>query len=210
MNPDGYPGTLHGGPEGARGVSCRVLPRGDGLEARPADGAPVVIPYPGMTVTPTGVDDRYLSFEGRAGDAATNVLVADRDIIAHIQALGAPRAIVDQLERATRTRKRRKAGALGVLAGLGAVLLLLVLLAWAALGWAVERAVEEIPPEWELELGRMTATEILAGQRTCTDPALDGAVQELARRLVGAVGASPWQWRIRVLDTDEVNAFALP
>jgi predicted Zn-dependent protease len=56
----------------------------------------------------------------------------------------------------------------------------------------------------------MTAAEVLAGQQACADPVLDAAVQELARRLVGAAGASPWQWRIRVLDTEEVNAFALP
>ncbi len=210
MNPDGYPATLYGGPDGARGVSCRVLPRGDGLEAKPADEAPVVIPYAGMTVSPTGVDDRYLQFEGRCGGVPARALVADRTIIDHIRAVGAPRAMVDQLEAATRRRSRRKAGALAVLAGLGAVLLLLVLIAWLGLGWAVERAVAEIPSEWELELGRMTATEVLAGQRVCADPVLDTAVQELTRRLVGAIGASPHRWRFRVLDTDEINAFALP
>jgi predicted Zn-dependent protease len=187
-----------------------VLPRGDGLEARPADGTPVVIPYSGMTVTPTGVDDRYLRFEGRIDGAATSVQVADRAIVGHIQALGAPRSMVDQLEGAARTRTRRKAGALAVLGALAAVAALLLVLAWLGLGWAAERAVAEIPPDWERELGRMTATEVLTGQQVCADPALDAAVQELARRLVGAVGASPWQWRIRVLDSDEVNAFALP
>jgi Zn-dependent protease with chaperone function len=210
MNPEGYPGTIHGGPGGARGVSCRVLPRGDGLEARPAGAAPVVIPYAGMKVTPTGVDDRYLSFEGKAGDAAARVLVADREIVGHIRALGAPRAVVDQLEGAARTRTRRKAGGLALALALLGIVVVLALLAWAGLGWAVERAVAGIPPEWERELGRMTAAEILSGQQVCADPAVDAAVQELARRLVGAVGASPWQWRVRVLDAEEINAFALP
>jgi len=210
MNPDGYPGTLHAGPAGARGISCRVLPRGDGLEALPGEGEPVFIPWAGMTVTPTGVDDRYLCFEGRAGGPVARVLVADRAIVGHIQALGAQRAVVDQLEAAGRTRTRRKAGGIGLLLVAAGIVVALLLGAWAGLGWAVERTVGWIPPEWEAELGRSTAAEILSRHRVCADAVLDGAVQELAMRLAGAAGATPHRWRVRVLDSDDINAFALP
>lgn len=209
MRDDGYAGILFE-PDRGGGTSCRVFPRGGGLEAHVDGQVRAVIEYASAVVSVTGVDDKYLSFAGPAGAGQVRVLVPEREIAAHIEALGAPRSMVDQLQRAARTRTKRKAGRWTALVAVAAVLVALVLAAWAGFAWALEKIVDEIPPEWEVELGRAVAGDLLSQQRVCSDPALNGAVQELGRRLVVGVGLSAYQWRIRVLDSDEVNAFALP
>lgn len=209
MNEDGYRAIWHG-PGGGAGVSCRAIPRGGGIEVRCEGAARALVPYAGLGVSVAGVDDRYLCFEGKADGDVHRLLVPDRAILPHLEAIGAPRAVVDQLAAATRTRSRRKAGRLGVLAVLAAVLAGLALAVWAGFAWAVDRAVERIPRSWEVELGRTTAEDVLAQHDVCADRALDAAVREIGRRLVAAMGATPYSWRIRVLDSSEVNAFALP
>lgn len=209
MNEDGYGGLLFGAGDPA-GASCRVFPRGDALEARAEGRTPTNLPYAGMRVSVTGMDDRYLCFVATVAGAELKLLVPDKQIAAHIAAIGAPRAVIDQLAGAARLRTRRKAGRWSVLAVLGGIAVALVVGAWLLFEWAVDRAVALIPPAWEVELGRATAADILAQHDACTDPQLGGAVQELGQRLVGGLGASPYHWRVRVLDSEDVNAFALP
>jgi Zn-dependent protease with chaperone function len=209
VNHSGYAGILFG-PEDESGTSCTVVPRGGGLEILVGGQSRVLLDYASMKIAVTGLDDKYLSFAEPAGDGQRRVLVPDKEIATQIEALGAPRSIVDQLGRASSTRTRRKAGRWTVLVAAAAVLIALALAAWAGFLWALEKIVDEIPPEWEVELGRAVATDLLAEQQVCSDPTLNNAVQELGRRLVVGVGVSPYRWRIRVLDSDEVNAFALP
>jgi Zn-dependent protease with chaperone function len=187
-----------------------VLPRGDRLEALVDGDLIAAIPYSTVEISVGGVDDKYLVFVGVHDGQQVRLLVADRELAAHVEAIGAPRAVVDQLREATRTRTRRKAGRWTALVVVAGLLVALALLLWAAFGWAVDKLVDEIPPEWEVELGRSVAADLLAEHRACGDPAVNQAVQEIGRRLVVGVGASRYQWRIRVLDNEDVNAFALP
>jgi beta-barrel assembly-enhancing protease len=206
---DGYGGLLFR-PGGGSGESCRVLPRGDSLEVRVAGEAVASVPYFGVRVSPTGVDDRYLCFERDGDEGALRVLIPDRRIAGELEAIGAPRSILDQLGAVGRTRSRRRLGRLGLLAAAGGVLAVVALLVWAAFGRAVDAAVEQIPPGWETEIGRVAAKDVLAEKRVCFDPKLRVAVGEIGRRLVAAMGATDYGWRVFVLDDEQVNAFALP
>lgn len=209
MRNDGYPAVLHS-PGGAGGVTCSAHPRGDSIEARAQGEVVLSLPYGAMGITVTGMEDRYLCFEVPVDDGPARLLVPDREIIGHLEAIGAPRRVMDQLNAAVKKRARGAWGRLAVLAILAGLLLGAVLLVWAALGWAVDAVVEEIPPSWEVEIGRTSASRVLAQNRVCADPELDAAIGEIGRRLVMGMGATPYQWRIRVLDSDDVNAFALP
>ena len=92
MNEDGYGGLVFGLDDGA-GVSCKVFPRGDSIEAH-ADGTLLTaLPYAGMRVSVTGMDDRYLCFEATVDGKPLCLLVPDKQIAAHIEALGAPRQL---------------------------------------------------------------------------------------------------------------------
>ena len=209
MEINGYAGTLYDSAR-ASGARVSVFPRGESFEVRTREGEALNIPYAGMKVSVTGMDDRYLLFQRGAGGDASKLILEDKAVISHLQALGASRTLLDELEKCAATKKRRKMGRLGVLGGLLVVLAGLVLGVWGLFSWAVDAAVQQIPPEWEKELGRTTAAGVLEEHRVCSDPDLNRAVGEIGSRLVMAIGATPYEWHIRVLDAQEVNAFALP
>lgn len=197
------------GPRWPAGVPCRVA-IGDGwLEASAAGGEGVRIPFGAMRLSFVGEGDRYLAAsDGPPG--GIRVLVPDRALAAGLERAGLPGEALAGLRRAEagrRGRRARRLWALGAVAGAAGGL---ALGAWLALGWAVAAAVDSVPPAWEVEIGRAAAGAVLAQTPVCTDPALNLAVAEIGRRLVGGLGATPYTWKVRVLDAGEINAFALP
>ncbi len=196
---------LHSG-----GHPCVVVPRGAGIDVQIDERHLATLPYRACRISLAGTDDRYLSFEAEVEDKTVRVLVPDRGIIAQIQALGAPRTVIEQLDAAVARRTRRKASKSGVWLGLAGTLAALIILGWYGLGWLEDKAVESIPVEWELELGRASATQFVEQTRICTDPQLKAAINEIGMRLVRGVGTSGYAFSVHVLDTDEINAVALP
>jgi beta-barrel assembly-enhancing protease len=205
----GFGGSCFG-LEGASGAGCTVTPRGFGLDVLTVSGARVTLAYPHMRVSLSGVEDKYLCFEASSGGGTVRVLVSDRAIVSAIEESGAPGSVLEQLRGTRGARRRRKASRMGVLAAIAAVLVALAALAVGGVWWAIGRAAEAVPPSFEVQLGRAAAGQILAGTRACADPAVNRAVREIGTRLVGAAGASAYAFRVRVLDSGEVNAFALP
>ena len=195
---------------GAAGRPCKVVPQGTALEAT-IDGVKVaVLSYRGLTVSLQGVGDRYICFEGRFNEKDVRLLVPDRGILAVVESLGAPGPLVEQFRRISQKRAARKIArnsTVGVLLGL---VIAIVLVVWFGFDWAVSRAVRAVPVAWEEELGRVSANAILAETQVCGDPELNKATEEIGMRLIGAIGPSPYAFKMVVLDANEVNAFALP
>jgi predicted Zn-dependent protease len=156
------------------------------------------------------VDNRYLTFVASHRGGTATLLVADRDIAAQIEALGAPRRVVDILQQAARSKRRHALGRRAVLFALCVLLGLLALFSWVGFDWAVRRAVAAVPPEWETALGRNAAKSLLEQRKVCSDPDLQAAVNEIGTRLVGGLGSTSYRFVLRVLDDPDVNAFALP
>jgi Zn-dependent protease with chaperone function len=202
-------GILHGAGRTAS-TTCDVIPRGTGLEIHLGDNETVVLDYVNMNVSLSGVDNRYMTFEAPHRGGAATLLVADRDIAARIEALGAPRRVVDMLQRAARSKRRHTLGRRAVLFALCLLLGLLALFSWIGFDWAVRRAVTAVPTEWETALGRSAARELLGQKSVCSDPELQRAVNEIGARLVGGLGSTSYRFTLRVLDDPDVNAFALP
>jgi len=209
MSPEEGWGGILIEPGGGEGISCGVVPTGSALEARVDGEVRAAIGYAGIRVSTTGMEDRYLSFDG-GSDAGPKILVPDRAVAERMVALGAPRAVADQLRRVSALRARKRAGRWGILVAVGGALAALSVAAWACLGWAVSAAVAGVPVAWETEIGRAAAADVLAEAPVCSDPDLNRAIQEIGRRLAAGMGATPHGWRIRVVDAEEVNAFALP
>ncbi|MCP4676671.1 MAG: M48 family metallopeptidase [Deltaproteobacteria bacterium] len=192
------------------GQSCRVLPGGAALTVI-ADGERLAeLDYRGLSVSLSGVDDRYLTFEARLNDRDVRILVADRALAVQIEALGASGQFVEQLRRITAKRTRRTAARWSILAVAVGVVAAVALTVWLSFGWIVGKAVAAIPVEWEVEIGRSSSSQILEEKQVCVDPELTRAAEEIGRRLVNSLGASPYAFKLRVVDSSEVNAFALP
>jgi predicted Zn-dependent protease len=156
------------------------------------------------------VDDRYIVFEGSRDNRPFKLMVPDKSILNALQAIGAPRQFLDALQQTISKQGRRSMGRGALLAGILTICLVLILIVWLGFGHAVKKAVDMIPLEWEVALGQSAAKGLLEDTKTCSDPALTAVMNEMGTRLVGELERVPFDFKIRVLDTDDVNAFALP
>lgn len=204
-----YPGVCHGLVE-STGLSCHIQVRGTGLEVNIPERTPFRVSYVAMEVSFTGVDDRYLCLRGPVDGRDIRLLVPDKAIVDDIVASGAPGGLLSVVRRVEQSRGRRRGLRWGVFAALGGIVLIIVLSVTAGFRFAADRAVDLIPPQWESVIGRTVAQGMLAESKVCSDPQVQRAAQEIGLRLVGGLGATPYNFKIRVIDAPEVNAFALP
>ena len=86
-------------------------------------------------------------------------------------------------------------------------ILLSVVQVGAALALATACTVSE---DEEIDLGRSTAAEIESQLPLVSDPAITAYVQSLGHRIASRTSRANLDWRFRVVDSKEVNAFALP
>ena len=198
------------GPEWPSGIPCRVDATTDRLEASSAQGPLAALRYADAAISLAGIDDRYVSFTGPGKGGDLRILISDRSILERLESIGMTRDVLARLRAAGALAGRRRRRRIAALAAVAAVLCLALLALWLGFRWALGTAVSAIPVSWEQEIGRAAASGILAESRVCSDPRMNAAVQEIGRRLVVGVGAAPYAWRLRVLDSADVNAFALP
>jgi predicted Zn-dependent protease len=174
------------------------------------DQAPFLLSYHSLEVSFTGVGDKYLSCRGPAQGRDIRVLVPDKTIVEDLAASGAPGSVLSAVRKIEQARSKRAGLKFGVLIAFAAIAALLVLGAIAVLKAAEKRAVTLIPPAWESALGKVAAEGILAETKTCSNPEIVRAANEIGTRLVGALSSTTYAYKIRVLDAPEINAFALP
>jgi beta-barrel assembly-enhancing protease len=65
-----------------------------------------------------------------------------------------------------------------------------------------------VPVSWEEKLGKMASEQDAA--IACKDPAVQQAVEQIVAKLKSTVPGSPYTYRVKVLQQDQVNAFAAP
>src|SRR6476469_1055556 len=73
--------------------------------------------------------------------------------------------------------------------------------------WLVGCAVSQ---DQEVQLGRQNAAEINAQLPIVTDPAVAGYIQDLGQSIASKTSRSDLEWHFYVVNTKQVNAFALP
>ncbi|MDH5526672.1 MAG: M48 family metallopeptidase [Nitrospirota bacterium] len=164
-------------------------PEGDRLASWRLNG--IVPPEPVMPGDPLTV---------RHPDHPDAVLtVADPDFDTALKE-AAPEVLGD---RARAERKARTAWR-----GIGAVASVLLVLAAAVL-WLPQILVRHIPPNWEQKLGEWAMEGMLDGKTVCESPRGSHALALLTKRLEEA-SESRFPLSVRVVDSDVINAFALP
>jgi predicted Zn-dependent protease len=68
---------------------------------------------------------------------------------------------------------------------------------------------ERIPVSWEEQLGEQVVGRLTAGSEVCGDSLVDVSLTGIVARLAEAA-PSPYEWNVRVVQQDAVNAFATP
>lgn len=80
---------------------------------------------------------------------------------------------------------------------------------FASAGWALDRAIDWVPPEWEAEFGKQALDEM--DNHGIQDPVLRTTVQGIEDRLVHELPpGTPYKFTITPVWSKEANAFALP
>ena len=106
--------------------------------------------------------------------------------------------------------KGRWVGTFGILAVAAVAAVAVVFLVFRGLPILAEHAVGFIPMSWEKRLGEMVAEQIAAPADVCADSALIAELDGILLRLSSAAEDLPAEIRLRVVRSEDVNAFAFP
>jgi beta-barrel assembly-enhancing protease len=197
-------GKLHGLGEESLRAEFRASSRGLQVQAGAEN---LLLDYQWLTVTRGGFNDEmWVVLAERQGRSLQLYVQQPPDFGARLLEQQLPPLLAEQVRAAeSRQRGRRRTSKLAAVA----LVALLGLALWKLPSTLAYWAARAVPPEWEESLGRSAAAELLA-QGQCTSPELLRPVQEITERLAAAAGPTPYQFRVHVLSSEQVNAFALP
>jgi Zn-dependent protease with chaperone function len=179
-----------------------------GLELE-AGGERLLLEWQGLGVARGGFQDRlWVVLAEHEGRSLRLYVSEPEDFGSRLLALPLPQGLAERVRSAERGHASgRRAARIALLAGL----LLLGAGFWFGPSILVRLVAAQVPESWEKGLGRAAASELLAEHRgACTARPFLDPVEEIAGRLVQAAGRRREEFRVFVLDSPEVNAFALP
>lgn len=199
-------------PGGAAGIPAAVTVSTTGLKIdAERDGEPVRVElaYHLLQATRGGFNDKMLVLSGESVDGKVTLYFEDDSFVKALAGIRLPPGLLNDLTRLTGSgAKMRK---LALLIG---GLVTLAALAWFLFTWGLSTAAglaaDQVPTEWETELGRMGAGDILGKSMVCSAPGVTDAVQAMGKRLVDAAAVPDRKFTFFVIDSPDVNAFALP
>ncbi len=172
------------------------------------EGGAIEFPYHALSLSKGGYDNRKLVFSGEGEDGGYTFYCDAGPVREALSHFRLPPGFSSQVSKASAGGGFK--GVIGWLLLGAAVLVGLYFAVMAGFDSAIDFAVENIPVEMEVELGKAAAGQQLGDMQVCSAPAVLGAMEEMSGRLVGALGETPYTWRVLVVDVPDVNAFALP
>jgi Zn-dependent protease with chaperone function len=195
-----------GGPPS--GSICDPQPSGEGLVLVVEGEDPQTMPYAGMSHRVGGYENAWT--------LVTSTELPDIELWlldAEVVRLAGPAGDVPEAARhvfagmlGTRTELSKKAS---VKRGIAFAAFALVVF-WMVSGGFTGLIVSLIPQGVESSLGETLADAQVVDAVVCSDPVLVGAVEEILVRLVEAMDDTGYTFRVRVIRSDDINAFALP
>lgn len=186
----------------ARQHAVRVSVDADALRIDSDDGAVAEVwPFADLRLVDEVYAGRPVRLKRESG--AERLTIADSDILDRLQ----PHA--GQLRRKDLRRRNHRVRAAGWIGATAAILAGF----WFLLPLAAGPVASLVPLSWEEGLGRTVQRQALAliapGSRVCTEPWGQRAVEHLVERL-SAAKPSRYRFRVTVVDSKTVNAFAAP
>ena len=180
----------------------------EGQVADPLEGEPLTIPFFEMTVEMGGASGRMLFCYDRG---RRNTIYSDDPALVRELTSSAPdplRLAMERLVQGHRRRRRIWFGVTAVLVGLAA---LLALSLPSIMGWLARSAVAALPRSVDQTIGRHAVASMDLGGSRVDDPVINRAMQKILSRLGPVVpGGDGVTFRLQVISSSKVNAFALP
>ncbi len=169
------------------------------LDLRRADGSSIQWPFDGLRQTQGAFGNEQLRLE--FGTDPVETLLVEHD--------GLPEAIRAVAPAAIRHVRPRQSTAKVVGVSLAALVLGGVTYAWGA-PIVTDWLTPKVPVAWEVSLGQSVARRLAPSHRLCGDSAAHADLRGVVDRLLTAVPASPYAFRVSVVRDTAVNAFAAP
>ena len=196
----------------AVGAPCHVLLSADGLRVSPSGPSGFVeesVAFSALSVAAGGLDHDQLVLSWEAGASARTLYLKDPALIVAFRR-AAPPELTAHLERAAEQVRRARhshrlwwGSAVGLMVALG-------LLLWLGSDVIVEWAVARIPIEWEQKLGEAVYQDFLSKETLLKEGPAVGAVEEMTQRMTAKIPDNPYHFKVSVVQSPVVNAFALP
>lgn len=202
-----------GGAYPASGVPAHVTIQADTLTVTilPAEVArQILLPVEQLSVEAGGFDHDQLVLHWDEDGATRYTLYVKAPAVIAALRQSARAGFAERLQTTTEAvRRHRMRRRTALLVTIGAVLVVAGLL-WAGSDLLTELAVARVPVSWEDALGEAANRQFLAGHTVLRDGPAVEAVEQIRARLVAALQNNPYTFRVAVVDSGEVNAFALP
>lgn len=196
----------------AAGAPCHVVLSADGLRVSPSYPSDFVeesVAFSALSVAAGGLDHDQLVLSWGADASARTLYLKDPALIVAFRR-AAPPELTAHLERAAEQVRRARhshrlwwGSAVGLVVALG-------LLLWLGSDVIVEWAVARIPIEWEQKLGEAVYQDFLSKETVLKEGPAVGAVEEMTQRMTAKIPDNPYHFKVSVVQSPVVNAFALP
>ncbi|MDX1563776.1 MAG: M48 family metallopeptidase [Phycisphaeraceae bacterium] len=188
---------------GAGRVSGKLRIKG-GLVVFESESTVIELPLRGLEITRGGANHR-LTFFKHPDHPGKSVFTKDPAVAKDAELAHRPE-VAEQLKKIRRGTTRRRAWILGAL---GAVVALVVGL-WALKGLMVDVVVDQVPVEWEQQLGDTAFEEIKASGKLINDEKAVALLRQMSEPLVAAIDDARYPFRFHIARDPSINAFALP
>lgn len=196
----------------AAGAPCHVVLLADGLRVSlsgPSGFVEESVAFSALSVAAGGLDHDQLVLSWEAGASARTLYLKDPALIVSFRR-AAPPELTAHLERAAEQVRRARhshrmwwGSVVGLVVALG-------LLLWLGSDVIVEWAVARIPIEWEQKLGEAVYQDFLSKETVLKEGPAVGAVEEMTQRMTAKIPDNPYHFKVSVVQSPVVNAFALP
>ncbi len=196
-------------PDQERSMGCRLQSDGAVFEILASQTA-VRVPLSSFRFALGGLDNRMVRAKAEHQGRTIDLFIEDREIVKDLLQLpldGRVRTSLDDLQREMSVQLGKRWGwRFAILAAI------LILFAGGYVGLRIVaiHVAENVPSDWQAELGRLGAQSIMEGKSVCADGKMNATVNEIGKRLVDAVGETPFPFHFAVIDDGQINAFALP
>lgn len=203
------PATLFGLGEKGESTPVRVRFLPSAIEITVKDQGPLRLTYGSVTMK-LGPDDEFWVFKGHALGKDLLIYINEDSLPDIVRSSGAHPSVIERIDKLASVKEAHSSWQMVALALF--VLLIVVILAgiYAGVPILLDMAVDRIPVDWEVSLGAAAAGDITRSYGECTGPELNAALAEVTDRLVAASGDQPYTFNFTIIDTEMVNAFALP
>jgi beta-barrel assembly-enhancing protease len=173
------------------------------------DGGRVEFQYHALSAGKGGYNDKMLIFSASDQVGTYSFYFDNKAVVDAMSGYRLPPGLATQIARSAPGMRAYRGVALWLLLGV-AIVVGLYFAVVALSDNVVDFAVEQIPVEMEVELGKAAAGQQLGDMQVCSAAPVNQAIDEMGKRLVEGLGETPYTYRFVVVDIPDVNAFALP